>query len=329
MIDPVTGAALISAGGNLLGGMFGANESNRATNAQIAMNQMQINSQDRNNMLQRMFLAQQYNDAKMGSTDARGNRTSFIPGQGMTTTLSPQARALLEASDREELLRMTNDAPMARQTLMRNYERQGKENTAADGLLEELMRGPAMSRSDLESMYRLRMRKDMGEGYDKASNDAARTGLRTGADMSKTLSKIAKQRSEGYAGAGNEAALTANNAFDSMEGNRVSRGSSLYNMMAARASGNNNNTFQPFSTSSIDNAASTAQNKLAYAGGMQAQMNPGGYGGTTTVKPDFSNAQLLAGGGDAMSALLGMFSKRQQGNTQSTKGLEPYGPYRT
>ncbi len=320
-MDPMTAMAIAQGGSSIFSSIMGRGADNSAARNQAQLMQMQVNETANQNALRNYYMNRAYSDQKLGSTNAMGDRVSFVPGVGEVVTLSDGSRTLLNASNDEQLKRLTVDSPMARSMAQRNYTRTGTENAAADETLRQLMSGPTTSKSDLEAMFRTRMRKDAGEGFDQVQNNSARTALRTGTDNSKSTAKIAKQRGEAYANIGNEAALQATSAYDTMEGNRVNRGSSLYNLLASRAAGNPNTTFTPFDTSGINADLSAQQGRTTQVGQNMGFAPMGNFNGVSAPGPNYADANMWNGIGAGVegigTALSTYYKNRQNGNSNS------------
>lgn len=98
-----------------------------------------------------MDLSEQQQAATLApTTNARGDRTSYTPGVGWVEDASPLTRALMGASDQEELLRLTQDLPRARMNREAMFRGQQDDRGLATALLARTNEG-ARNLADIEA----------------------------------------------------------------------------------------------------------------------------------------------------------------------------------
>jgi len=311
-MDPITMAVLGSTVYSTIDGMNTARQNNAN---QTAIAQAQLDQASGDSLLRNYYASQADADAKLGTTNSRGDRTYFIPGVGYVTDLSDMGEALQDSSDTEMLRRSTQDSALARELTQRGFRRQLDEGDYAANLLQELKRGPTITADQLESMLREQGRRDVGESYDKATNNVSRTALRTGANMGDALKKIIAERGKTMGNIGKDAKMQALNMFDTMEGNRVNRNGSLYNTFATRASGVPNTQFQPFDVAGASDASGMMNQRGAIARQQIGSQNTDLSG----IKlPSMNDAMAASDIGNAgFESLMQIYKNRQTGNAKT------------
>ena len=109
-------AAGIGAAASLAAAANGMQQGRAGAQAAAANNALGV----QNYQLQRWIAQQQMEMAQAGQTDARGNRTTYVPGVGWVTTPTELTRQVADAGDRENLQQNTVDAQRSR--LMRSLQ---------------------------------------------------------------------------------------------------------------------------------------------------------------------------------------------------------------
>lgn len=318
---------LAGTGASIYGSIMGGNNQQKGLNNQVALAQAQINEQAMENFMNRYYAQKADGENKLGTTTASGSRSHFVPGKGWVTDLAPMDKSLLDSSQTEQFKRNTIDAPIARELMQRNYGRQLDQGNEADELLREIRQGPSTTQSQLESQYRDRASKNVGKGFDQATADVSRVGLRTGADTSNQMAKIARQRSDALSTSDFDATQQADQAFQQSEGNRTNQLGSLYDQFVTKAGGAPGNTFTPFDTSTSDNLANSGAGKSSQLAALMGKsVNP--FSGVKLPTGEDYNQVYGANGygpiGDLLSggasSLYKMFQNR---NAQSDSWTSP------
>jgi len=131
-LSPSVQGAIISGIGGATSGILGALESRRTreSNEEIAASNAALARQDRQQLLDLLTAP---------VTDARGNVTSFDPVGGFSTTLSPMSQDILNASDREEFARTTEDANIRRRGLRANEQARAGDRRTGEFFRDRLL----------------------------------------------------------------------------------------------------------------------------------------------------------------------------------------------
>src|SRR4051812_18206156 len=92
-----------------VGSIIGAGESADAQekNWQVNLLNYYLRERERRDRIQQA--EQSRNDTMLGATDARGNRTHFVPGKGWVQELSTEDAALGDAQLREQMASVMED----------------------------------------------------------------------------------------------------------------------------------------------------------------------------------------------------------------------------
>ena len=246
----------------------------------------------------------------LGSVDAQGTETRFIPGVGWRTELSDENQGIQARMQAETLKRLGPDAQRGRQQAERNELRQIREEDKAKALFEEMRKTPSIKASTIEAQLGDAMTAGIDEGFDKTSAIASRQAMRTkNPSGGRILREIALQRGKAVGDIQKNARQQAmtitsqlNNADDKEKAN-------LYNMFATRAA--NLPGQQPTPTSIGTNETllaqmrnSTNQSDNAFKA---AQMEGGRL---PFVPPNYGTANLV---GAAGASLRGLFNEADRG----------------
>lgn len=210
-MDPISLALLVSGIGGGLSSIFGGiSESQRAAQA---------------NALQQQQLA----DTKLGSTDARGNRTRFIEGVGWVTEYGPTDRAL-------EDYFLNTELPLRQDQFLRADRSSRAEDQTANALLDEFRRIERVDPTEIEQLLFSQASKAVGENSSRANDIIMRNILRTGAtNNGRALENVAKSANSALADAAISSKLKALDFADSKYNTDRGNTSSLYNLFANRA----------------------------------------------------------------------------------------------
>lgn len=210
-MDPFTIAALISGAGGALSSIFGGMAQSQQT------------------QLQNALLAQQLADSKLGSTDARGNRTYFKEGEGWLTEYGPIDREL-------EAYFLNRELPARQSQFQRADIASRNENAQAAALLDEFRRIEKIDPAELEQLLFSKASQGIGENTQNANNVLMRNILRTGAtNNGKMVEQINKGANDSLATARINSKLQALDYSENKFNNDRSNSSSLYNVFANRA----------------------------------------------------------------------------------------------
>lgn len=269
---------------------------------------------------QRAIARKQLELATAGRTDARGNKTVYIPGQGWTVLPSAETASQISLNDELAKREMVRQMISGEAQRNRNAVTQVREAEAAEPLLTQFTKG--YGAPTLEGVRGRRAVADVtsaSENADRLQNAATSTALRTGAStipLGTNLSSLNTGATAGIRSALASADAEADPMFQSMmrswQGNKLDP----YNMLATRASGET--PYKPENLSSgADAALNSAAQMGAYAGARGSEGIARGYAAAGAAYPTQQPSYDLFALGIANMLKKG-FGKRV--NPQDTSG---------
>lgn len=183
---------------------------------------------------QREQAKKQYELATAGRTNARGDQTRYIPGQGWITINSPDTASRISVDNALNTKEAQRQFSQGEPTRTRNLTRQVQESSAAEPLLMQEAQGFGLpTKAGVKGKNAIAAATAASEANDLNQNAAAGAALRTGERMpvmsgtGATGLRTALARSDVEGDSMFEAALKA------AQGNKLDP----YNMLATRASG--------------------------------------------------------------------------------------------
>lgn len=226
-MDPITLAIMAGTGiSSVMGGMS-ANAANKQ-NAQIAM--LNYYEQQQARMRAEVEARRQQGEAKLGTTDASGNRTYFVPGRGWVTDLTEDQQAIQEASEAEMLRQLQEEAGRNEKVSARSADRRDREDVlATEG--ERAFRAERRPDEDaLRQLLLARGAEARNQSADRAGEVVARQNVRSGSRNAAELMQGARAASDatGARQAGIEAELMANDEADRRFDTGRNRGGQMY-----------------------------------------------------------------------------------------------------
>jgi hypothetical protein len=226
-MDPITLAIMAGTGISSVLGGIGANNANKQ-NAQIAM--LNYMEQVRARQRAEMEARRQQSEAKLGTTDASGNRTMFVPGRGWVTVLTDEQQAIQDESEAEMLRQLREEADRNETVSARAATRRDREDVlATEG--ERAFRAERRPDEDaLRQLLLARGAETRNQSADRSGEIVARQNLRSGSRNAAELLQGARAASDatGARQAGIEAALMANDEADRRFDAGRSRGGQMY-----------------------------------------------------------------------------------------------------
>lgn len=310
-----------------LGAMENAEAQREATQANWAINiaNMQARERERNEAI--AMSNKLRGEQKLGTTDIRGTRTKFVPGQGWVVTGSPELLELMKLQDAEQRKVLTQDLPMRRNVMQRNYTRGLEEEALADTFKRQLMNKAPGS----DDAYAADLYQAMAGGLREASGDAGRRvftqAMRTGqnSNFGDIATGLQRADNSAYANAALQAKLMAEGHADKKAGERQNRLANLYNLFATRAQQLPETNYKPMSIDEKGTVSDATKQAMA-AGELSTKMSAMKGG-----ELDYIPANM--GYGNAISALGGAFSgiggggsrSRQQPQQQQSFGVQGFG----
>lgn len=246
-MDPATMAML---GTSIMGLLQG----NNAQKKQLGLQKEQLELQRQTAADQKALSDKLYTLGLASQVDAQGNMTVYDQASNTWKVLPSQmTKQLMDASNNEEMLRLTQDAPMARGESIANARRRGMEGSTADSLMlqaqDKIAGRTGLKPGAIEAALRLSRTNAVNQGFDSVRNDVATQALRSGsAGYDSSMSQLGKARAQALA-------QTMGTPF--VEGLQMERdlnaadlGNTLnnYGAMASRAAGSPGFAFSPNNT---------------------------------------------------------------------------------
>lgn len=296
---------LLGAAGGIAGALINAEEQeeNRQMNWAIAI--MNYQQRERERTEQIAMANKLRGEQKQGSTDIRGTRTKFVPGQGWVTTGSPEVMAMMKAQDAEQL-RTISDMQQRRVDIQRNRARSyGDENTA-DTLkrmfTNHLAQAPASDEayaSELLQAQNVGLREAQRVAGNRSFTQAMRTG--NNSNFAKIAGELQAVNNSAYADAALKAKLMARGVGVREKSEQVGGLANLYNMFATRAGVLPDVSYKP---QAIDTSGTMAQSMQgALTAGALAANSYGKKGGELDyMSPNFGVGNAIAGGAAALGS---------------------------
>lgn len=299
----------IGAGAQVLGAIGGLMNARTAANQARWQNELNLRQ-----FLEQQRLARvQEEMAQAGTTDARGNKTEYIPGVGWVTRTSDQTRALLGASDNEERLRLTQDA--ARSRLRREDTFRGQQTDRLDADAARRGMGNAQrTPSELESALIARNAARATSGLEDARSRLGLVGLRTGTGSQAAFAKMARQGIDNTRTALADARAEAPSAYGAEYSGLTNPRMNQVNMLEGRArAADGDPTFQP---SNLDSGLETLlRGRMAVA--------PQAIGSAMNVQPfkaSFAEDRTPVALGSLGALLQGLGNRYGRGSSDDITG---------
>jgi hypothetical protein len=237
----------------------------------------QIAEQQRNSYAaqaeQQRLARQQYELATAGTTNARGDRTRYVPGVGWVEELSDESQVAQGLSDTETRRRLAEDMPRSRYGREMNWQDRLQEREAADTQLRQFQEVQGRSPAAIEAAMLEQNMAAAQDPIDATRQQVQMNALRGNSGASDILAALSERGAQGTRSAIAQARADAPTA--ALEENTGRRNNALnqYNTLATRAS-------------NIDDVAFNPQNlpdALASRGQAQANNAPRGIEGASSA----------------------------------------------
>lgn len=279
------GAAL-GAAGSIAGSFMSASAQDEAnkTNRMINMMNFMLRQQERQDAIEQAN--ENRTMTREGTTDASGNTTRYIPGQGWVSNLSLRGRTLKDAQDAEQGHVLARDVPARRSQMFRNLQRQLGEGEMADRYQREL-EDVRVDPIRLEQEMMARAERGNNNEYDALTKSAMRSAVRTGSsNTGRILADLGKARAASSSAAMAGIPVQARQQASAMEGQQKQQLTNLYNTFATRAGQMPGVSYQAQNLTSApdamlardsgrgDAAGNTLVNALARNGGSMDYVTP-------------------------------------------------------
>lgn len=230
MVIPVwmAGASLGLQGIGTVAGLLGQRSANKAAQAQLDLAYKQLYLQQRLARLQEEM-------ARAGSVDARGNVVEYVPGVGWVERPSERTQRLMDASDTEELLRLTQDAVQDRLRREAAFPRRMQEESAADARLREFTSTSGRSRDAIEAALLEAGMAEVDDPIRDMRANVALQALREGSNAGNILARLAREGARGRRSAIARARLEADGMYSAERGGRDQTLLAPYDLLSGKA----------------------------------------------------------------------------------------------
>lgn len=308
MVLPVAALGLTAAG-TIMGAMNAADAN--AANREIGLLNYyeQIAARQRAEQEAR----RQQSEAKLGQTDAAGNRTYFMPGVGWVTDLSDTQQQIQDMSEQEQLRQLSQGARDER-VQERANDRRNNEDTLASEADREFRDARRPDAGALRQLFLARGAEERNRAADRAGNAAATSAIRGGGTNAAALVQGARASADASNArqAGIEAELMAGQEADRRFAADRDSAAQLYDYFRKMSTSGTGNApvFQPNAPGKTSTAM--ADQSLTNIVGRPVEQS--------YVQPD----QSWAGGLADMGAMIGGFSDRQQQNRYNQDMLNAF-----
>lgn len=272
--------------------------------------------QMQNLALQQKLADRQYELATASRTNARGDKTVYVPGQGWVVQNAPDTASRIatdNALNRAEGVRQFTQGEPTRD---RNLRRQGEEARASDPLLAQFEMGFGLpTRAGVKGKQTVADATATTEAADQTRSAATGAALRQGsgtAPLGSNLDTLDRNAASGLRTSLAQSDLKGDQMFESML--KAAQGNKLdpYNMLATRASGD-----VPRLPESLTGPLDTGLANASAVGAMRGV--PSGAGVNDASKG--IAAQLMLGGNqpqvsyDALSGVLAKILGKRGGSS--------------
>lgn len=317
--------ALLGAFASIAAGGLGAMASNNAAAYNYNSDVLNYNQREQERFDTINQARRQEADSKLGSTDAAGNRTYFVPGRGWVVELANGQQQLQDLYQREELAQLSNDLPKKRDILNSNVSRQGREDAMASALMDAFQRVQYTDPREFENQLNNASTRGITQGFDSALQDAMQSAVRTGAsNAGRVAADIGKARASALQDAFMNNKINAKGQAADTFSREQGNASNLYNMYASRASAMPDVGYNPRNIegmtgqqqagamSSANGASGALINAFAKQGGSMPR-----------IEPNYGMANAVASGGSALSSAFDAISA----DRQRQNAVNAYGNY--
>lgn len=309
-MDPISMMMMGGSGLQGIGSIFGAMNSSKTnkTNQRIAQQMFDLRQQERQDTIRAAEQAR--SDARLGSTDARGNRVRWDDQRGWVTELSEIDRILDALNAKEQQAQLTADIPQRRRQAAANERQQIEEGATARSLMDEFRTTRRESPEELRALLMDRARLGINEGADATQSQAMKQALRTGnSNTGAIVEAMAKSRGKLMQEASLDADIKSRTMADTNYNQKRSNTASLYAMFGDRASKLPNVAYNPATVGPQSSQA--LQSSMSQDTGANTALIKafGTVGGTLDYQqPDMGWANAISSIGEQIS---GMGSQRR------------------
>lgn len=245
MVLPLIGA-MAGAGGSIGAALIGANASNDASVTNYMIGLMNYYQRQREMFDAQSEARRTEHKQDQGFTDAQGNRTHYVPGQGWVVDLDPQVEALQQREMGERMQSLGHDQTIKRQQLDRNATRSIREGDHANALFDEMRRRPKTNPDELERSFFGEGAKATNRAFDDTAAAMSKQAVRTRSPHGgEILASLARKRSDALSDTAMSARGKALEMAPALDAAAGKEDANLYNMFATRASAMPDVSFAP------------------------------------------------------------------------------------
>lgn len=293
LVAAMAATAAISAG-------MAAAQSRAANKANTNIAQANLNAEESARRSAAFEAQRQQRDARLGSTDAAGNITRFIPGVGWTTDLSPDQEAIQQGSEEELLRQLLEEAGRNERVSSRANVRRNREDTLSTEAEREFRATRRPDEGQLRQLFLARGAEQRNRSADRAGEQVARQNIRAGGANAAELLQSARAASDASASrqAGVDATLLARQTADddfNMDRDRVGQ---LYDYFRRASTSGTQSPSGYMPTGPAQQRSGVADQALI---NVLARAPQAPY-----KQPDFSLSDTIAGLGNAAGSYYGM-----------------------
>jgi hypothetical protein len=299
MVSPVMAAMGIQMGSSLIGGNMARKDANNAYQYNLIADQYNRERADAEAMRGRNASDRMLGMQLEGSTDERGNRTKYVPGQGWVVDNSAQSQALIDATDRELLTRSTEDTARERRGAVREEGRANAEQSLADAMMQRMKQGDySKGLDEYQNEEYANLAQAMNEANSGQDESLATALIRQGATGSAApiLDNIQKSRQNALTGGIREALMAGKQRQQAEKDSTLRSLQPTYTSLTTRT--NPQAGFAPVGSTFNQNTAAGVDGRQY----VSAQSAAGGrYNG---INPNTADARFVQGAGNQISSAI-------------------------
>lgn len=321
MVFPLIGAA-IGAGGSIASGLIGAQAASDAADTNWSINLLNYYQREREREERAQESRINKREQKQGFSDADGNRTQFIDGQGWVSQRSKAGQELADLQRREQLNVLNRDLPMRRRFMDRNEARSREDENVADIMRADMRDVRRTDDGELQSMLFNIATNNINDSFDNATEAAVTNAARTGSsNTGKIVADLNSQRAKTMADAGMESFMRARGQgqqeFEAKRGGLAN----LYNLFATRASVAPDVSYQAQNVDGQSNQLMSQGSRQQMAASEALAQALGARGGTMDyISPNYGMANAVGSGSAALGSMFrGMSAPQGFSGGTSTK----------
>jgi hypothetical protein len=298
MVLPLLGA-LIGGAASVASAIIGGNAQSAATQYNWAANERNLQAREKERKQTMDYAEKVRAEEKLGGTDAGGNRTRFVEGEGWVTELSDRNKALQDYFYGTEL-------PERQGQFQRLASQSRKSDDVANGLLAQFRRIVKENPAEIEALLMSVASRGINEGTRDAIEPAMRSAARTGnSNVSKIIGEIARNAQEARKEAAINSKLQAKDYVQQSYDSKRGTNAQLYNQFLSQSGLALNPSMDPTAGEAGANNLMAQFLQAAQAGkgiGFNAVNKQGGT--RMPIEPDMGMANAIGASGVSIASML-------------------------